>query len=149
MSDLLVKQVPDLPFTEFNANQVLSEIGLNSNLVVTSLGHAHSDGNALANSPWDDVETQAFYESLPDLKTTLPTMFYDATASVVEQTPVTEVVPVDENLEPEAAEETYHSSPLDTLLQKLPDMYTVATVDSIAGIFLNLYCFDCRAILLS
>ena len=62
--------------TDFNMNDILAEIGVSSNVVITSLGHAH-DGSTI-DSPFTDADLRIFYTSLPDLKAKLPSMFYES-----------------------------------------------------------------------
>ena len=78
-----------------------------------------------------------FYESLPDLKATLPSIFFE---NVEPAAPIDAEAEADEAVNPDL-EEAVHSSPLEALLAKLPEAFQVNLIDHIAGNLFSLSFF--------
>ncbi|XP_071552083.1 regulator of nonsense transcripts 2 isoform X1 [Panulirus ornatus] len=115
MAELLDEDMPELPEDKTQGDDLgLCDIGMGEG------GEIPEGGTAIL---WEDDDTRAFYENLPELKALIPSILYSdsekPTAVPAEETP-TEVV--DETLEEEELEvmETTEEDPEEVLPPELP-----------------------------
>ncbi|CAG0895701.1 unnamed protein product [Cyprideis torosa] len=110
LADVIDEEVPELPQAEGTSEPEEEDV-----LISFARLGIDSDGSLGIDSLWEDEETRAFYENLPDLRAIIPSILYKGTAPggsgpSTEGEPVAKEEATPEGMEP-ATEDKYPTSP--------------------------------------